>query len=301
MLAVLGPTSSGKSALAIRLATDLGGSVLSVDSMQVYRGMDIGTAKPSLQDRAGVAHHMVDIVEPEERYTVARFQRDAREVMASAVGPIVITGGSGLHFRSVVDPLRFPGEDPDLRDAIAALPAAEVETRLLEIDPDAAVHVDLADPRRVARALEVAMIEDHSPTTRAASPQREAIVRYQPEFPFAAIAVDPGPLLRERVAARLRGMVAAGLVDEVAALAPRLGPTAGAAVGYRQLLPVVAGERPLSEGLTLAERATMKLAKRQRTFFKRDPRIRWLDWSDDPDEVYRAVRHALIEESAWSS
>ena len=161
--------------------------------MQVYRGMDIGTAKPSLQDRARVTHHMVDIVDPEERYTVARFQRDAREVLASAVGPVVITGGSGLHFRSVVDPLRFPGEDPALRDAIAALPAAEAETRLLEIDPEAAVHVDLANPRRVARALEVAMIEDRSPTARAASPQREAVARYQPEFPFAAIGGGSRP------------------------------------------------------------------------------------------------------------
>ncbi len=221
----------------MRLAADLGGSVLSVDSMQVYRGMDIGTAKPSLQDRARVTHHMVDIVDPEERYTVARFQRDAREVLASTVGPVVITGGSGLHFRSVVDPLRFPGEDPALREAIAALPASEAGTRLLEIDPGAAVHVDLANPRRVARALEVAMIEDRSPTARAASPQREAVARYQAEVPFAAIGVDPGPVLRERVASRLRGMVAAGLVDEVTALAPRLGPTAAAAVGYPPIPP----------------------------------------------------------------
>ncbi len=96
-------------------------------------------------------------------------------------------------------------------------------------------------------------------------------------------------------------MVAAGLIDEVTALAPRLGPTAAAAVGYRQLVPVVAGERSLEDGLTLAEQATMRLAKRQRTFFRRDPRIRWIDWSDDPDEVYEGVRHALTEEPAWSS
>ncbi len=275
--------------------------MLSVDSMQVYRGMDIGTAKPSPADRARVTHHMIDIAEPEERYTVARFQKDARQVLREAVRPVVITGGSGLHFRAVVDPLRFPGEDPALRDAISALPPAVAEAKLLEIDPEAGDHVDLSNPRRVSRALEVAMIEDRGPTARAASPHREAVASYQPELPFAAVGVDPGPLLRERVAARLLGMVAAGLIDEVTALAPRLGPTSAAAVGYRQLVPVVAGERSLEDGLTLAEQATMRLAKRQRTFFRRDPRIRWIDWSDDPDEVYEGVRHALTEEPAWSS
>jgi tRNA dimethylallyltransferase len=275
--------------------------VLSVDSMQVYRGMDVGTAKPSAADRARITHHMVDIVDPEERYTVAQFQRDAREVLRTAAEPVVISGGSGLHFRAVVDPLQFPPEDPELRARIALLPAAEIEARLLEIDPEAGLHVDLANPRRVVRALEVAMLEGRGPSGRADSPQRAAVIHYQSELSFSAVGVDPGPALRARVIARLRGMLDRGLLDEVGALAPRLGPTAAAAVGYRQLLPVVRGERPLEVGIAMAEQATMRLARRQRTFFRRDPRIRWIRWSEDRDELYRAVRAALVEESAWSS
>ncbi len=275
--------------------------MLSVDSMQVYRGMDIGTAKPSAADRARVPHHMVDVAEPEERYSVARFQQEARAALIAASGPVVISGGSGLHFRAVVDPLHFPGEDQQIREKISALSASEVEGRLLEIDPDAGHHVDLANPRRVARALEVALIEHRSPTERAASPQRAAVASYRPAVPFVAVGVDPGEGLSDRVGVRLRRMVATGLIDEVAALAPRLGPTAAAAVGYRQLLPVVAGERSVQEGIELAEQATRKLAKRQRTFFRRDPRIRWVAWSDDPDELYQSVRQALTEEPAWSS
>jgi tRNA dimethylallyltransferase len=275
--------------------------VLSVDSMQVYRGMDIGTAKPSAANRARITHHMVDIVDPEVRYTVAQFQRDAREVLRTAAEPVVISGGSGLHFRAVVDPLQFPPEDPELRARIAVLPAAEVEARLLEIDPEAGLHVDLANPRRVVRALEVALLEGRGPSGRADSPQRAAVNHYQSELSFSAVGIDPGPALRARVTARLRGMLDSGLLDEVGVLAPRLGPTAEAAVGYRQLLPVVRGERPLEVGVAMAEQATMRLARRQRTFFRRDPRIRWIRWSEDRDELYQAVRAALVEESAWTS
>jgi tRNA dimethylallyltransferase len=288
---VLGPTAAGKSEVALRLAEDLGGVILSVDSMQVYRGMDIGTAKPGTEERDRVAHFMLDLVEPSEPFSVADFQATARRVIDQQTRPIVMVGGSGLHFRAVVDPLVFPPHDAELRRRIE-----EVENpveALLEADPSAGQHVDLANRRRVVRALEAALITGSGAGERLATPEAEAVRSYRPTHEFRGVLIDPGGALDRRIAARLSEMRARGLLAEVRGLRERMGRTAAAAVGYRQLLAVVAGEVSEEEGWAEVEKATRALARRQRTWFRRDPRLRWVAWDEDPGRRYAAVREAL--------
>ncbi|MFO7548364.1 MAG: tRNA (adenosine(37)-N6)-dimethylallyltransferase MiaA [Acidimicrobiia bacterium] len=290
---MLGPTASGKSEVALALAERLEAEILSVDSMQVYRGMDIGTAKPGPPDRSRVPHHMIDVADPEDEYTVAEFQRDAREALAASRRPVIVVGGSGLHFRAVVDPLEFPPHDPSIRRHLDHLEPAEAKARLLAADPGAGALVDVDNPRRVARALEVLELTGRRPSQRSNDPARRRVASYEPEIPFQAIGLDPGPALAERASLRLDAMRRAGLLEEVASLAGRLGRTASQAVGYRQLLPVVAGELDPDAGFRGAARATIRLARRQRTFFRRDPRIRWLAWDDDPSILVERAGAAL--------
>ncbi len=293
LLAVLGPTAAGKSALALALAERLDAEILSVDSMQVYRGMDIGTAKPSGEERARVRHHMVDVADPEEEYTVARFQRDARRVIAAAGRPVIVVGGSGLHFRAVVDPMRFPPHDSEVRRRLEALDPDALTRRLLAADPAAGDHVDLANPRRVVRAVEILELTGETPSVRAATAEAQNLRDYVAELEVRAVGIDPGPELEARVRRRLAAMREAGLLAEVEELAPRLGRTASQAVGYKQLLPVVAGDVDVEVGFARAEAATLALARRQRTFFRRDPRIRWLPWSPDLDTMVAQAAEAL--------
>jgi tRNA dimethylallyltransferase len=230
---------------------------------------------------------MIDVAEPAHEYTVAQFQLEARRHLGR--GPVIVAGGSGLHFRAVVDPLTFPPHDPALRAELEALPAEEAVRRLVEVDPGALAVVDLANPRRVVRALEVVRLTGETPSARAAAPGRAAVEAYQPLWPVVAVGLDPGEALVDRVTDRLRAMRAAGLVEEVAGLAGRMGRTASQAVGYRQLLGVVAGTIGEDAGFAAAELATLALVRRQRTFFRRDPRITWLDPSapDLADTVSR--------------
>lgn len=263
----------------------LGGEIVSADSMQVYRGMDIGTAKATVAMRHTIAHHMLDLVEPEHDYSVAEFQREGRAILAELAAAhidAVICGGSGLHFRSLVDPLDFPPNDTNVRQDLERLDPEVARARLVALDTDAATHVDMYNPRRVVRALEVAMITGQTPSQRAQSAAAAAVRAYRPMVDFVAIGLDPGDDLPSRVARRFNQMLADGLVDEVRRLQPRLGRLAAQAVGYKELLPVVAGEQELEDGRAAAIRATMALAKRQRTFFRRDPRIHWISWDPDP-------------------
>ncbi len=278
--------------------------VVSVDSMQVYRGMDIGTAKPSLSDRTEVDYELVDVADPADEYTVADVQRDGRAALdrAAAAGrPAIIAGGSGLHFRAIVDPMEVPPHDPAVRAEIRALPAADAVAELVGADPAVGAVVDLANPRRVERALEIVRLTGLTPTERAAHPDARRLAAYEPERPFVGVGVDPGDGLADRVRSRFRAMLDAGLLDEVASLAARLGPTARQAVGYKELLPVVAGDVSLADGTEAAVAATMALAKRQRTFFRRDPRLEWLPWSDDPAERWSALRYATDRVVSWTS
>lgn len=304
VVAVLGPTASGKSDLGMELARRSGGEIVSVDSMQVYRGMDIGTAKPSAADQAEIRHHMIDLVDPDEDYAVAEFQKTGRAAMAAIAArkrPVVIVGGSGLYFRSLVDPLRFPPSDPAVRGAVEGMSRSDAVDELLEVDPGAGDHIDLANPRRVRRALEIVRLEGGTPSERAADPLFEQVRNYRPEVPFTAIGVDPGEMLAERAERRIDQMLRAGLVEEVAGLADRLGRTAASAVGYRQMLPVVSGTRTVREGREATVRATMALARKQRTYFGRDPRIRWLDWDPDLAVRYATASRVIGEMGSWSS
>jgi len=299
---VLGPTAAGKSAIAIALARRFGAHIVSVDSMQVYRGMDIGTAKPSPEERAAVPHHLIDIADPADAFSVAEFQRAGRKVIAdgqSAGERILIVGGSGLHFRALVDPLDFPPSDPVIRAEIETMPLPEAVQHLLAADAQAGSLVDLANPRRVVRALEVFRTTGATPTTRSTTPEAEAIRSYRGLWPVAGIGVDPGPALGDRIRQRFVAMLAAGLQSEVELLAPRLGVTAAQGVGYRELLRVVRGEWTLDRATRTAIAATAALARRQRTFHRRDPRVRWLEWDDEPSLVAGAA--AVLEEAGWTS
>lgn len=266
--------------------------------MQVYRGMDIGTAKPSVEERSRVAHHLIDVVEPEEPFSVADSQRIGRRAIARSSGPVVICGGTGLAFRAIVDPLEFPPEHPERRRELEATDPDALRQRLLALDPGAADHLDIANPRRVVRALEVHAATGLTPSARAATPEAAAVREYRALYPVRAVGLDPGPQLETRVIERFDAMLERGLMAEVTGLAARLGRTASQAVGYKELLPVVAGTATLEEGRRQAIAATLAVAGNQRTYLRRDPRIQWIEWDDDPE---RRLERITQELTAWIS
>ncbi len=281
------------------LATD-GVEIVSVDSMQVYRGMDIGTAKPTLSERRQVPHHMIDLVDPTELFSVAEFQEQGRAALAGIAGSALVVGGSGLHLRALIDPLDFPPTDPDLRAALEALDLPELAGRLLAADSNAAAVVDMANKRRVQRAVEVLELTGQTPTQRSSSAQAVAVENYESVAPVAIVGLDPLDELEARIEARVDAMVAGGWLAEVAALDGRLGATAAGAVGYGELADVVKGETSLADARVAILAATRAVAKRQRTYFRKDPRVRWLPWrSSLGDRVSEAA--AALEESKWNS
>jgi len=276
VIALVGPTATGKTALGIALAERLNAEIVCVDSMTVYRGMDVGTAKPTAEDRARVPHHLLDVFEPGERPTVATFQRAARSaiegIRARDRVPMV-TGGSGLYFRAAVDDLDFPPTDPVVRARLAAEDPEALALRLKERDSDAAAFIEPANTRRVIRALEVIEL-----TGRPFSSFRDAWGRY---LDAAVAGVDlPDEVLRARIRARLEHMMEAGLLDEVRALiAHGHGPWLQQlrAIGYVEATEHLDGKTTEAEMLERAARATWRLARRQRSWFRRDPRVRWFD------------------------
>jgi len=289
VIAVVGPTGSGKSDLGVQLALALGGEVINADAMQFYRGMDIGTAKITLAERHGVPHHLLDTMDVTEEASVSAFQQDCRAIIDDihARGRrAILVGGSGLYVRAALDVLEFPGTDPALRKALEDEAAAHglsvLADRLRAVDPVSAER--LGDARRIIRALEV-----HRLTGRPFSsfmPVREYV------RPAVQIGLDVDrELLRERLALRVHRMVDAGLLDEVRALDAvglRRGKTAARALGYAQFLRVLDGD---SDTATAAEEtivATRQFARRQLTWFRADPRITWLDWQD-PGLVAKAA------------
>jgi len=272
--------------------------------MQVYRGMDIGTAKPSPDERSEVDYAMIDVCDPEEPFSVADFQREARVAVSGLVAAgrrVIVVGGSGLHMRALVDPMEFPPHDHDVRTAVRSLGGEAAREQLLVADPHAGQVVDLANPRRVERALEVFRLTGQTPSERSAAPDARRLAAYEPLLEFGGLGVDPAGELEARVRARFAGMMAAGLLDEVAGLAGRLGPTARQAVGYKELVPVVAGALSLDEGVEQAIRATLALAKRQRTYFRRDPRFTWIRWESDASRRYVGFRSEVDRLMSWTS
>ncbi|MEA2023858.1 MAG: tRNA (adenosine(37)-N6)-dimethylallyltransferase MiaA [Actinomycetota bacterium] len=304
IIAVLGPTAAGKSEVAEAIAERIRAEIVSVDSMQVFRGMDIGTAKPNPDTRRRFAYHLVDVADPSDEYTVAEFQAAGAEVLdriESSGGTVVIAGGSGLHFRSLVDPLEFPPTDADLRTQLEASSADELRGELTAADSAAGEVIDMANPRRVLRAVEIMRLTGATPTSRAESDEAQAVRAYQSLRVFTAIGVDPGAAIRQRIEERLDAMLDDGLVDEVAALASTLGRTARHAVGYRELLAVIEGDRDLATARDDAIAATASLVKRQRTYFRRDPRIGWIPWHHDPEQVLRSALAQIQKDMPWIS
>ena len=295
VVAVVGPTGSGKSDLGVALALELGGEVINADAMQFYRGMDIGTAKITVAERRGVPHHLLDIMDVTEEASVSDFQAQARALITDIQGrgryPILV-GGSGLYVRAALDVLEFPGTDPLLRAELERELAAEgleaLRLRLREVDPVSADRV--GDGRRVVRALEV-----HRLTGRPFS-------SFMPTREYFQPAVQVGlnmdrTLLHRRLAARVDQMVERGLLAEVEALAARglrEGKTAGRALGYSQFLRVLDGESTVGQAAEQTVVATRQFARRQLTWFRADPRITWLDWND-PELTARAVA-AILEQ-----
>ncbi|MCO4238980.1 tRNA (adenosine(37)-N6)-dimethylallyltransferase MiaA [Pseudarthrobacter sp. MDT3-28] len=289
VIAVVGPTGSGKSDLAVNLALELDGEVINADAMQFYRGMDIGTAKITPAERKGVPHHLLDILDVTEEASVSDFQEHARSIVSDihARGKrAILAGGSGLYVRAALDFLEFPGTDPVLRQRLEAELAEAGQdallARLREVDPVSAGRV--SDSRRIIRALEV-----HQLTGRPFSsfmPQREY---FQPAVQIG-LAVDRD-VLRERLALRVHNMVDQGLLGEVRQLDTaglRGGKTAPRALGYAQFLKVLDGGSTVGEAAEDTIVATRQFARRQLTWFRADPRITWLDWQA-PDLAAQAV------------
>ena len=282
VVAIVGPTGTGKSDLGVALARRIGGEIINADSMQLYRGMDIGTAKLSPAERGGVLHHLLDIWPLTKSAAVAEYQKLARAAIADIAGrgrvPVLV-GGSGLYVRATLDRLEFPGESPAIRSRLAAELAeagpAALHSRLARLDPAAAMAILPSNGRRIVRALEV--IELTGGLFTARMPGFESI------YPTVQIALEH-PDLENRVRRRVDRMMAAGLLDEVRRLLPlglRESPTAGKALGYQQLLAVLDehGELRgnLDDAVELTVRATWRFVRRQRSWFRRDPRLRWLD------------------------
>ncbi|HVU90686.1 MAG TPA: tRNA (adenosine(37)-N6)-dimethylallyltransferase MiaA [Jatrophihabitans sp.] len=285
LLVVVGPTATGKSDLAVALAQRLGGEIVNADSMQLYAGMDIGTAKLALDERGGVPHHLLDVWPIGKSAAVAEYQTLARAAIAdiSARGHLpVLVGGSGLYLRGALDRLEFPGESPALRARLYAdldrLGPAALHARLAERDPEAAASILPTNGRRIVRALEV--IELTGGPFLARMPGFESV------YELVQLGLDRADL-DERVETRVHRMMALGFLDEVRALLPaglRDSPTAGKALGYAQLLAVLDDDGRLTGDLDAAVaetvRATRRFVRRQRSWFRRDPRVRWLDAAD---------------------
>jgi tRNA dimethylallyltransferase len=295
IVAVVGPTAAGKSTLALDLATQLGGEVVNVDAMQVYRGMDIGTAKLPVAERRGIAHHLLDVLDVGEPATVAEFQGWAREAIGDCRGrgvPPLVVGGSALYIRAVLDEFAFPGTDEHVRagleDELEQVGAAALHRRLSELDPAAASAILPSNGRRVVRALEVIELTG-GPFAARLPPHTYAFER------VVQIGVDvPRDVLDARIAARVDAMWAAGLVEEVRRLERdglRDGRTASRALGYRQVLDFLAGECTEEEAREATVVQTRRFARRQLTWFRRDPRIVWVG-HDDPDALGAAL-HAV--------
>ncbi|TNM46126.1 tRNA (adenosine(37)-N6)-dimethylallyltransferase MiaA [Nocardioides albidus] len=292
IVAIVGPTASGKTSLSLDLAEALGGEIVNTDAMQVYRGMDIGTAKAPIEERRGIPHHLLDTLDVGEPATVAEFQVWARAAIADirdrGATPVLV-GGSALYTRAILDRFDFPGTDPAVRARLEA-ELAEVgspvlHARLRELDPEAAGRIEVENGRRVVRALEV--IEITGAPFSAHLPVQEYV---DPHTVQLGVAIDRETLDR-RIEERVRGMFDDGLLDEVERLLDdglAESRTASAAIGYRQAMAVLAGELTRDEAIERTAVATRQFARRQLAWWRKDPRITWLAY-DDPERVAKAL------------
>ncbi|HEU4337454.1 MAG TPA: tRNA (adenosine(37)-N6)-dimethylallyltransferase MiaA [Nocardioides sp.] len=292
VVALVGATASGKTGLSLDLAERLGGEVVNTDAMQVYRGMDVGTAKLPVAERRGIPHHLLDLYDVTAPATVALFQGWARDAIADIRGrdaTPVLVGGSALYTRAILDRFEFPGTDDSLRRELEAeleqVGSPVLHRRLAGVDPEAAAQILPDNGRRVVRALEVIAL-----TGRPFSASLPRLEYVDPLTVQVGVDIDR-PTLDARIAQRVEEMFAGGLVEEVEALL-RSGladaRTASRAIGYREVMGYLAGDRSLAEAIEQTTVATRRFARRQDSWFRKDPRIVWVAY-DDPDRVDKAV------------
>ena len=286
-IAVVGPTASGKSALGIALAHKLDGEVVNVDSMQLYKGMDIGTAKLTVEEREGIAHHQLDVWDVTETASVARFQSDAvadvEDIMSRGKTPILV-GGSMLYVQSLVDDWQFPPTDSAVRARfearLADIGVEALHAELTQLDPEAAAVIENNDPRRTVRALEV--IELTGQPFQASQPPKDA----PPRWGTRIIGLKTAPeWLNPRIEQRTAMMFEQGFVAEVEHLVQQgliADSTAGRAIGYSQVLAAMAGEMTWEDAFERTVTGTRRYVRRQRSWFNRDHRVSWVDASGDP-------------------
>jgi tRNA dimethylallyltransferase len=278
LIVIAGPTATGKSNLAIEIATHLGAEIINADSMQIYKGMDIGTAKLNENQRGGIPHHLIDAVEPSEDVTVSWYQNQARKIIDELLNtkPVVVVGGTGLYIKSILDDLNFPDTDDSVRTALNLLAekigAAAMHERLSKLDPAAALAIPKENLRRVVRALEVIEITGKPFTSNL---PRAGSTKY-PKAIQIGLELDRGTL-DERIKKRTTLMWDAGFVDEVRNLIKRpMGRTASQAIGYGQVIDFINGKTSETQARDLTETATRQYARRQETWFRRDERIKWV-------------------------
>ena len=281
VIVICGATATGKSDIAIEVAQEFGAEIINADSMQLYRGMDIGTAKLTVEERKGIPHHLLDVLDVSEDSTVAWYQEQARAAITEIHGrgkDAVIVGGTGLYIKAILDDLNFPDTDPEVRAKLEAelaeFGAAALFTRLEELDPAAALAIDRANTRRVIRALEVIEITG-MPFT--ANLPREDSSRYPDALQFGLVMDREH--LRERIDQRVDRMWDTGFVDEVDRLISQgigNGSTAQRALGYAQIIAMRSGTMTEEEAKEDTKRASRQYARRQETWFSRDARIQWV-------------------------
>ena len=299
IIAIIGPTASGKTTLGITLARALGGEIISADSRQIYRGMDIGTAKPTAAERREIPHHLIDIEDPDEDYTVAEYQCDAvatiEDVIARGKIPLLV-GGTGLYIKAVLENLDIPKTqtNPTLRAEIEAEIARDgldaVFKKLVARDPEAAYVVDPKNPRRVVRALEVAIT-----TGEPFTAQR---IKREPLFNAFVLGLNPPPeTLRERIDRRVDAMMRDGLMDEVTALIKKYGltPVAFDAIGYREIIEYLNGALSFEDAIAAIKINTWHYAKRQMTWFRKTNHVRWVN---NESEALLLAENFLIKKTS---
>jgi tRNA dimethylallyltransferase len=288
---VLGPTAAGKSEVAMAAARAVAGTeIVAVDAMQVYRGMDIGTAKPNAPDRAAVRHHCIDLVDPRVDFTVADYRRSFDDAVATITGRPLLVAGTGLYLTAVLDGLDVPGVWPEVRAELAGEDLSSLWRRLGELDPAAAARIEPGNRRRVVRALEVCL-----GSGRPFSSFGPGVGSYPPTEATMIGLRWSRPRLAERIEQRVTAMLATGLVDEVARLAGHgLSRTARQALGYKELLEHLEGRSTLEAAVAATVTRTRQFAVRQERWFRRDPRVRWYDIDLDPvSELAPVVVDAL--------
>lgn len=291
IIAIVGPTASGKTRLSVALAEALDGEIISFDSMQIYRGMDIGTAKPTVEERCGIPHHMIDIADPREDYSVSRFVEEADRILQDILSrgkSVILVGGTGLYIDSLMKGLEFaPLPQSGVREELTRIAQEQgievLMDRLRAVDPASAERIHPSNQKRVIRALEI-YLESGKTMTQHNLETQEKPPKYEPLW----IGLDyvNREALYDRINRRVDLMVEQGLLEELRELLSQGIPpeaTSMQAIGYKELLGYIGGECTLEEATDLLKQSSRRYAKRQRTWFRRNPKVNWLMLEDEPD------------------